>query len=121
MWVTACEPESRAIREKKKKTILIFYYFWYCMRCAWSGRCSPVPAVCPFSSHKNQKKLYLIIFFFHKHMKNTVGSVGSRGILSCHYSSVESQNVYFELALDTFTQKFIMGLLCYPFKRSERQ
>lgn len=43
-------------------------------------------------------------------MKNTAGCVGSNGILSWHYSSVESQNVYFKLALDIFAQKFIMEL-----------
>lgn len=54
-------------------------------------------------------------------MKNTAGFVGSNGILSSHHSFVESQNVYFKLALDIFAQKFIMELelFCYPFKQNE--
>lgn len=77
------------------------------MQNARSGRCSLLPALYPFPSHR-KKKLYLAILCLCNHVKNTVGRAGSNGILSPHYSSVESQKVYFKLTLDIFAQKFIM-------------
>lgn len=77
--------------------------------------------LCVLSHLTGRKKLYLVILCLRNHMKNTAGFVGSNGILSSHHSFVESQNVYFKLALDIFAQKFIMELelFCYPFKQNE--
>lgn len=99
--------QSYTGKKKKDNFSILIFLVLHAICTEWEMQ----PSTCSVSFLISQEeKWYLAILCFHNCMKSTISCVGSNGILSSHYSPVESQNVYFKLALGIFARNFIMQL-----------